>query len=73
MLAAFLVRFSALFSTTGATYLQTLAHCDPSTSPAVHKGKICRFAITLILQHLQCPVDERCRTLYFLDIAFALF
>ena len=30
----FLFRFSALPSTTGMTYLQTLTRCDPSSSPA---------------------------------------
>ena len=37
----FSFRFSALPSTKGSTYLQTLARCDPSTSPAVHTGKNC--------------------------------
>ena len=38
----FSFRFSALPSTTGATYLQTLARSDPSTSPAVHTVNNCQ-------------------------------
>ena len=37
-----LFKFPALPSTAGTTYHQTLARCDPSTSPAVHTVKNCR-------------------------------
>ena len=37
-----LFRFSALPSTAGTTYHQTLARCDPSTSPALHTVKNCQ-------------------------------